>query len=144
MFRLVRGLKTDSKEVEGGRYIRGRDGNLCFNEKERGKVWKNYMERIMNDENDWDRNAEGDALDGPVVCVSREDVFQALSEIKTGKAHGPSEVSLELISASGGVGIQVMAEICHSPRFGMPVELALIIVVPIFKGKGNIRNCCYY
>ena len=30
----------------------------------------------------------------------------------TGKAPGPSEVSLELIAASRGVGIQVMAEIC--------------------------------
>ena len=40
-------------------------------------------------------------------------MFQALNKMKTGKAHGPSEVSLELIAASGGVGIQVMAEICQ-------------------------------
>ena len=30
-----------------------------------------------------------------------------------GRAPGPSEVSLELIAASGEVGIQVMAEICQ-------------------------------
>ena len=70
------------------------------------------MARIMNEENDWDRNVEGDAVEGPVVCVSREEVLQALNETKTGKAPGSSEVSLELIAASGGVGIQVMAEIC--------------------------------
>ena len=34
MFRLVKGLKTDSKEVEVGRCIRGSDGKLCFSEKE--------------------------------------------------------------------------------------------------------------
>ena len=28
--------------------------------------------------------------------------------------------------------------------FGMPVEWALSIVVPIFKGKGDIRNCSCY
>ena len=38
MFKLVNGLKTDSKEVEGGRCMRGSDGKLCFSEKERGKV----------------------------------------------------------------------------------------------------------
>ena len=27
------------------------DGKLCFSEKERGKVWKCYLKRIMNDEN---------------------------------------------------------------------------------------------
>ena len=31
--------------------------------------------------------------------------------MKTGKALGPLEVSLELIAGSGGVGIKVMAEI---------------------------------
>ena len=39
-----------------------------------------------------------------------------------------------------------MAEICQRVQygFGMPVEWALSIVVPIFKGKGDIRNCnCY-
>ena len=56
---------------------------------------------------------EGDAVDGPVVCVSREEVLLALSEMKTIKAPGPSQVSLELIAASGGVGIQVMVEICQ-------------------------------
>ena len=70
---------------------------------EGGKVWKDYVERIMNEENDWDHYVEGDAVEGPVVCVSREEVLQALNEIKTGKAPGPSQVSIELIAASGGV-----------------------------------------
>ena len=82
------------------------------------------MERIMNEESDLDRNAEGDAVEGPVVCVSRGEVLQALNEVKTGKAPGPIEVSLELIDASGGVGIQVMAEICQKvlDGFRMPAE----------------------
>ena len=32
--------------------MRGSDGKLHFCEKERGKVWKDYMERIINEEND--------------------------------------------------------------------------------------------
>ena len=91
--------------------MRGSDGKLCFNEKERGKVWKDYMEWIMNLENDWDHDVEGDAVEGPLVCVSREETLQALNKMKTGNVPGPSELSLELIAASGGVGIQVMAEI---------------------------------
>ena len=59
----------------------------------------------------------GDAVEGPVVCVGREEVLQALNKMKTGKDPGPSEVSLELIAASGGVGSRIMAEICPSPRW---------------------------
>ena len=45
------------------------------------------MERIMNEENDWDHNVEGDAVEGAVVCVGREEVLQVLNEMKTRKSH---------------------------------------------------------
>ena len=146
MLRLVKGLKTDSKEVEGGQCMRGRDGKLSFSEKERGKDWKDYIERIMNEENDCDHNVEGNAVECQVICVRREDVLKALNEMKIRKDHEPSEVSLELIVASGGEGIQVMAEMCQRmlDGFGMLVEWALSIVVQNFKRKGDIRNCSCY
>ena len=126
--------------------MRGSDGRLCFSEKGRGKIWKDYVVRIMNEENDSDHNVEGDAVEGPVVCVSGEEVFQALNEMKTGKALVPSVVSLELIAASGGVGFQVMAVICKKvlDGFGMPAGFALNIVAAMFKGNGNIWNCSCY
>ena len=33
MSRLAKALRTDSKEVEGGRCMRGNDGKLCLSEK---------------------------------------------------------------------------------------------------------------
>ena len=73
-------------------------------------------------------------------------MVQELNEMKTAKVAGPSEVSQELIAASGRVGIQAMAEICQKVLdwFGMLAEWALNIVVPNFKGKGDIRNCSCY
>ena len=88
MLRPVKGRKHDSKEVAGGGRMRGSDGMPCFSEKVRDKVSKNYMERTMNEENDWDQNVEGDA-EGPVVCGRREEVLQALNKTKTGKSPGP-------------------------------------------------------
>ena len=85
------------------------NGRLCFSEKERCNVWKGYVDRIMNEENDWDHDVE-DATEGPVVCESREEMLQALNEMKIRMTPGPSEVSLVLITVSWVVGIQVMAE----------------------------------
>ena len=42
--------------------MRRSEGKLCFSEKERRKVWKDYMERIMNEENDWDHSVKRDAV----------------------------------------------------------------------------------
>ena len=86
MLRLVKGLKNDSKEVVAGRYVRGSDGKLCFSEKERGKVWKDYMERILNEKNEWDHKMEGDAVERPAVCECRDEVLHALNKMETGKA----------------------------------------------------------
>ena len=117
----------------GGKYEK-----LCFNENEMREVWKDYMEKIMNEENDWDHNVEG-----PVDCVSREEVLQPLNKMKTGKVSVTSDVSLELIAASRRLGIQVMAEICQRvlDEFGMPVEYSVYsMVVPIFKGRVTLRT----
>ena len=48
----------------------------CISVRRKGNVWKDYIERIMNEENDWHCNI-GDAVEGPVVCVSIEEVLQA-------------------------------------------------------------------
>ena len=37
-------------------------------------VWMDYLEGIINEENDWDHNVEGGAVDVPVECVSRDEV----------------------------------------------------------------------
>ena len=64
MSTLEKRLKIDRKEVEGGRCIRS-DGKLCFNEKERCKFWKDYIETIKKKKNKYD-HAKGDAVEG---CV---------------------------------------------------------------------------
>ena len=45
-----------------------------FSVRRKEVVLVDYMERIMNEENDWDHNVEGDTVEGPVVRVSREEV----------------------------------------------------------------------
>ena len=40
------------------------------------------MEKVMNEEDDWDQNVEGDAIEGTAVYVSRE-VLQTINEMKT-------------------------------------------------------------
>ena len=100
------------------------------------------MERIMNEENEWDQNVQADSLEGPVERVSQEEV----GKMKAGKAAGPSKVSVEMIAASGEIWIDLMVELCQSmlDGRGIPNEWALSVVVPIFKGKGDAMNCGAY
>ena len=59
--------------------MRGSDGKLCFSEKERGKVWEDYIENIKNEKHDCNYNVEGDIVKGQVDYVCRDEVLQALN-----------------------------------------------------------------
>ena len=71
--------------------------------------------------------------------------MKAISEMKVGKAAGP-EVTVEMIAASGKIGIGVMVELFQGvlDGRGMPDDWALSVVVPIFKGKGDAVSCMAY
>ena len=43
VFKLVKSMKKDGKDVEGGRCVRGSDRRLNFSEKDRGRVWKDSI-----------------------------------------------------------------------------------------------------
>ena len=74
--------------------MRGSDDRLNFSEKDKGEVWKERMEKIMNEENEWDQNVKAELVEGQVKRVSREEVVKAIREMKAGKAAFPSEVSV--------------------------------------------------
>ena len=88
-------------------------------------------------------NVKAELVEGPVERVSRDEVVKAIREMKAGKAAGPSEVSVEMIVASGEIGIGVMVELCQGvlDGRGMPDEWALSGMVPIFKKKGDAMSC---
>ena len=126
--------------------MRGKDGRLGFSEKDRKRIWKNHMEEIMNKENDWDHVTKDSMREGHIKNVAREKMAIAIKVVKPGKAAGPSEECAKMISASGEIGVSVMVELCQHvlDGKGMPDEWQTSVLVPIFKGKGDVRNCNTY
>ena len=146
VFYFLRGMKKEGKDVEGGRCLRGGDGRLGFSEEDRVKIWKNYMEKIMNEENEWDCMVETDLVEGIVEKVAHNEIVEAMQTMKSGKATGKSEVSVEMIVASGEIGVKVMMKLCQHvlDSRGMPDEWKTSVIVPIFKGKGDAMSCGSY
>ena len=64
--------------MEGGRCLRGGDGRLGFVEEDRANIWKEHVEKIMNEQNEWDRMVETDLVEGPVEKVARDEIVEAI------------------------------------------------------------------
>ena len=75
--------------------------------------------------------------------MARNEVVEAMQKMKSGKATGPSEVGVEMIVASSKIGVKVMMELCQHVLDvrGMPDEWKISVIVPIFKGNGDVMSC---
>ena len=66
VFKLERFMRKDGKDRNGGGCMKDKDGRLVVNEKDRGKLWEDHMEKIMNVENEWDQMAKANMVEGLV------------------------------------------------------------------------------
>ena len=146
MFKIAKQSMKDRKDMMGNGCVRDRFGKLCTDERERAQVWKDYMEKVMNEENEWDGDVEVDVTHGPIERVTMEEVAKAIKEMKLGKAAGVSEVAAEHIKASGMVGIEVIMGIANRmlDGEGIPEDWRHSVLVPLYKGKGDVRDCGSY
>ena len=146
VFNFVKFMTKEGRDIDGGSCMKDKDGRLVVSEKYRGKLLKEHMEKIMNVENEWDQMVEVDIVEGPVGGVTDEEVMEAMNKMKLVKAAGSSEVSMDMIIASGTFGVGVMKKLCQRvlDGEGMPEEWKTSVVVPIFKGKGDVMDCGAY
>ena len=142
VFKFVKFMRKEGRDIDGGGCMKDKDGRLVVSEKDRGKLWKEHMEKIMNVENEWDQMVEVDMVEG----VTDEEVMEAMNKMKLGKATGPSEVNMDMIIASGTFDVGVMTKLCQRvlDGKGMSEEWKTSVVVPIFKGKGDVMDCGAY
>ena len=148
VFCCLRRMKKEGKDLEGKRCLRVRDRRLGFIEGDMAKVWKEHVEKIINEGNEWDYMMETDVLviERPVEKVACNEIVKAMQKNKSGKATGPFEVSVEMIVASVKIGVKVMMEVYQRVLDGRTMldEWKTNMVVPIFKGKGDVMSCGSY
>jgi len=69
---------------------------------------KEYMEELMNEENEWHHGISAEVKEGPADCMRIGEVIAALKKMKRHKAPGLSGLSAEMIQATEGIGTQYL------------------------------------
>ena len=93
LYRLARQRDRAGKDVQHVRVIKDENGNVMVNSEAVLKRWKEYFEKLMNEENNREpRTEEPEVVKEEVNCIRREEVKNALRRMKKGKAVGPDEL----------------------------------------------------
>ena len=113
MFRIASKMVKERQDVVGVNCLKTDDGNVIVEPEMVKKRWREYTERLMNVENDWDGVMEADMVEGPRERITEEEVKRTIRQMKIGKAAGPSGVVSEMLRAAGQAGIESMTSICN-------------------------------
>ena len=140
LYRLARQRDRAGKDVQHVRVIKDENGNVMVNSEAVLKRWKEYFEKLMNEENNRDpRIEEAEVVNEEVKCVSREEVKNPLRRMKKGKAVGPDELPVEVWKCMGKMGIKFLTRLFNRLLMGerMPEEWRRSVLIPIYKNKGT-------
>jgi len=69
----------------GSNCLKGVSGKVIVNEKGIKDSWKEYMEKLMNEENEWDHRISAATKEGPGDCIRIVEVAATLKKMKTHK-----------------------------------------------------------
>ena len=109
LYRLARQRNRAGKDVKHVRVIKDENGNVMVNSEAVLKRWKEYCEKLMNEENNREpRSEEPEVVNKEVNSVSREEVKNAVRTMKKGKAVGTDELPLEVWKCMGKMGIKFL------------------------------------
>ena len=105
---------------------------------------KKYFDNLPYHENPRERRetrTEGRERD--VEGISGEEVRIGLRKMKKGKARGPDDIPLGAWIALGNKGVEFLVNFFNRllPGEKMPDEWRISVLVPLYKGKGDIKKC---
>jgi len=96
----------EGQDITGLHCIKGASGKVIVGDKGIKDSWKEYMEKLMNEENEWDHKLSAEVMEGPADCIRLDEVRAALNKMKRHKAPGLSGLVTEMIQATGDIGTQ--------------------------------------
>ena len=142
IFRIAKQKKKERKDITGTKCLKGDNGELLVSEEQVSGRWREYIEKLLNEENEWNDELSAEYVEGPADMISKE-VRQAIQDLKVRKAAGPSGVTGEMIKAAGELVVDWLTSICNRivKEEAIPESWQMSELVPIYKGKGDVLEC---
>jgi hypothetical protein len=146
IFKIAKQMVRKNKDTFGGKCLKDENGKTISGEENLKKRWKAYMEKLLNEENEWDEIVDADKIQGPQQMISHEEVKKAIKKMKSGKAGGPSGVVADMLKAGGETIVECFTDLCNSiiKEGSIPEDWKSSTITTLYKGKGDPMSCGSY
>ena len=73
---MAKQMVRERQDITGLNCIKGASGKVTVDDKGIKDLWKENMEKLMNEENEWDHKISAGIKEGPAECIRMAEVRQ--------------------------------------------------------------------
>ena len=117
LFRIAKQGVEEKTDVVGVGCLKDESEAVKVRVDDQKKIWKEHMEKLINDEDKWSDSIDASKVEGAVRRIEVEEVWCAMNCIKIGKASGPSGTAIELFKSGGGKCLKSLTNIFNDILF---------------------------
>ena len=147
MFKIAKQRNRQSKDVQQVRVIKSKTGEMLMKKEKVKQILKEYFDNLLNQKNPRERREmRTEERERDVEDVSGKEVRTGLRKMKKEKAQGPDDIPVGAWIALGNKGVEFLVNFFNRLLQGekMPDEWRRSVLVPLYKGKGDIKECENY
>jgi len=146
IFQMAKQMVKERHHITGSNCLKGVSRKVTVDDKGIKDSWKEYMEKLTNEENEWDHGKSAKVKEGPADCIRISEVAAVFKKMKRHKVAGLSGLTAGMIQATEGIGIQWLLDLCNGTviEVCIPEDWKSGVILPISKGKGNPMECGSY
>lgn len=149
-YKILKTIRTNKKY--NNKYIKSKEGQILEEDKEIMARWKEYFEDMLNTtkkiqkyEEQEEEQVKRELTEEHDQEIQIEEVKEAITKIKLGKAAGYDDISPEMIKNMEERSIEILTKLFNKiwTEEKIPQDWEIGIIMPIFK-KGDYRDCRNY
>ena len=131
------------RKANTNRPVKGKNGNILSKPIEQLERWKEHFSELLTCK---PANApfieEGEDLDVHLGPISKAEIIQAISKIKTGKAPGPDNILPEVLKAEATVAAKILMDLFQEvwEKEEVPKDWKKGYIIKLSK-KGDLSKC---
>ena len=113
VYHLANQFRSENTDVIGDKPVKNNAGEMSMSKDSKQKAWLEHYQRLLNVEFDWDPDhlSYQPPVEGPPIPINIDMVKKAISQMKAGKAPGPSGIVVEMIRAASDMGASMIRDL---------------------------------
>ena len=142
IFKVAKKMSKEQEDPANPAFMKDDAGRMITDERMVREKWRSYMSALMNVMNQFDSTDEVMLTEGPSCKVNKSEVIYAVKRSRRRKAPGPSGLVVEMVEASGDVGIEWLTDLFNAILIegSIPTDWQRSVLIPLFKGKGDPQS----